>query len=104
MIVEPVVPEESVTAPILPTPRPSRTPRVRKRGTGCGPDLTGITPKGLYRVCAGGQAGGMNIERTVETPTPIEAVFAYLSDFTTTTEWDPGTVETTRRTGDGGLG
>ena len=46
----------------------------------------------------------MDIERTVETATPIEAVFAYLSDFTTTTEWDPGTVETTRRSGDGGLG
>ena len=46
----------------------------------------------------------MDIERTVETATPIGTVFAYLSDFTTTTEWDPGTVETTRTSGDGGLG
>ena len=46
----------------------------------------------------------MDIERTIETAAPIEAVFGYLSDFTTTTEWDPGTVETTRRSGDGGLG
>jgi uncharacterized protein YndB with AHSA1/START domain len=46
----------------------------------------------------------MDIERTVETATPIDRVFAYLSDFTTTTEWDPGTVETTRSSGDGGPG
>ena len=35
---------------------------------------------------------------------PIEAVFAYLSDFENTNEWDPGTVETRRTSGDGGLG
>ena len=35
---------------------------------------------------------------------PIEAVFAYLSDFENTNEWDPGTVETRRASGDGGLG
>jgi uncharacterized protein YndB with AHSA1/START domain len=46
----------------------------------------------------------MEIERTVETATPLDKVFAYLSDFTTTTEWDPGTVRTTRVSGDGGLG
>ena len=33
-----------------------------------------------------------------------QVVFAYLSDFTTTTEWDPGTVRTTRESGDGGIG
>ncbi len=33
---------------------------------------------------------------TVEVPRPPEAVFAYLSDFSTTEEWDPGVVEATR--------
>ena len=46
----------------------------------------------------------MRIERTVTTDRPIETVFAYLSDFTTTNEWDPGTVRTTRTSGDGGVG
>lgn len=46
----------------------------------------------------------MQIERTVETQAPPAAVFAYLSDFTTTTEWDPGTVVTERISGDGDVG
>ena len=46
----------------------------------------------------------MNIQRTVETPATPAAVFAYLSDFTTTTEWDPGTVSTSRVSGDGDVG
>lgn len=46
----------------------------------------------------------MKISRTVETLTSIDQVFPYLSDFTTTTEWDPGTVETRRVSGDGGVG
>ena len=46
----------------------------------------------------------MDITRTVETVTPVDRVFGYLSDFTTTTEWDPGTVDTTRVSGDGGVG
>lgn len=46
----------------------------------------------------------MQIERVVETDATPEAVFAYLSDFTTTTEWDPGTVVTERISGDGGVG
>jgi hypothetical protein len=46
----------------------------------------------------------MDITRTVETLTPVDQAFAYLSDFTTTEEWDPGTVETNRRSGDGGVG
>ena len=46
----------------------------------------------------------MDITRTIETATPADRVFAYLSDFTNTNEWDPGTVETTRRSGDGGVG
>ncbi len=46
----------------------------------------------------------MKIQRTVETDATPAAVFAYLSDFTTTTEWDPGTVRTTLVSGDGGVG
>jgi carbon monoxide dehydrogenase subunit G len=46
----------------------------------------------------------MKIEREVTTSAPPDQVFAYLSDFTTTTEWDPGTVKTVRVSGDGGVG
>lgn len=46
----------------------------------------------------------MLIERTVTVDRPQDEVFAYLADFTTTMEWDPGTVETTRQSGDGGVG
>lgn len=44
------------------------------------------------------------VSREVRTRATPRAVFAYLSDFTTTTEWDPGTVRTVRRSGDGGVG
>lgn len=46
----------------------------------------------------------MEIVRTLTVNRSPEAVFAYLSDFTTTEEWDPGTVRTTRESGDGGVG
>ncbi len=46
----------------------------------------------------------MHIRRQVMTSRPLGEVFAYLSDFTTTTEWDPGTVKTTRISGDGRVG
>ncbi|MGN0063010.1 MAG: SRPBCC family protein [Nocardioides sp.] len=46
----------------------------------------------------------MKIERTVTSSRPAAEVFAYLSDFTTTEEWDPGTIRTTRVSGDGGVG
>lgn len=46
----------------------------------------------------------MRLQRTVETTAAPSAVFTYLSDFTTTTEWDPGTVETTLVSGEGGVG
>ena len=46
----------------------------------------------------------MQLRRTVETTAPPDAVFAYLSDFTTTNEWDPGTVKTERMSGDVGVG
>lgn len=46
----------------------------------------------------------MHVERTFTVPRPPDAVFDYLGDFTHTNEWDPGTVETTRTSGDGGQG
>lgn len=46
----------------------------------------------------------MRLQRTVTVEKPLDAVFAYLSDFTTTTAWDPGTVTTIRTSGDGGFG
>ena len=46
----------------------------------------------------------MRIQRTVTVDRPLGRVYAYLADFTTTTEWDPGTVRTVRRSGDGGVG
>lgn len=46
----------------------------------------------------------MKISRTVETAASPQAAYAYLSDFTSTNEWDPGTVETRRVSGDGGVG
>ncbi len=43
-------------------------------------------------------------ERTVTVDRPVAEVFAYLSDFTNTEEWDAGTVRTVRTEGDGGVG
>ena len=46
----------------------------------------------------------MKLQKTVIVDKPLDAVFSYLSDFTTTTEWDPGTVVTVNHHGDGGVG
>ena len=46
----------------------------------------------------------MKVQKTVVVDKPLDAVFGYLSDFTTTTEWDPGTVVTVNHQGDGGVG
>jgi carbon monoxide dehydrogenase subunit G len=46
----------------------------------------------------------MHVERTFTVPRSVDEVFEYLGDFTHTNEWDPGTVETRRTSGDGGLG
>ena len=48
--------------------------------------------------------GGMHVERIFTVSRPIEDVFDYLSDFENTNEWDPGTIETRRTGGDGGIG
>ncbi len=46
----------------------------------------------------------MKLLRTVVVDKPLKTVFDYLSDFTTTTHWDPGTVITNREHGNGGVG
>lgn len=46
----------------------------------------------------------IDAQRQVVVDAPPEAVFVYLADFTTTTQWDPGTVRTERIDGDGGVG
>lgn len=47
----------------------------------------------------------MKIRRTITVPgVPPRDVFTYLSDFTTSEQWDPGTLETTLVEGDGGVG
>ena len=46
----------------------------------------------------------MQVERTFVVDRPIDEVFDYLSDFENTNEWDPGTIQTSRTGGDGGLG
>ena len=46
----------------------------------------------------------MRLLRTVVVEAPLGAVFGYLSDFSTTTRWDPGTVTTVRQHGNGGIG
>lgn len=46
----------------------------------------------------------MKLVRSVIVEASPKKAFDYLSDFTTTTEWDPGTVLTTRVSGNGGVG
>lgn len=46
----------------------------------------------------------MRINRTVTSSKPISEVFRYLSDFTSTNDWDPGTVKTSKVQGDGKVG
>ena len=46
----------------------------------------------------------IDMKRHVNTDAAPDAVFAYLADFTTTEQWDPGTVRTVRTSGDGGVG
>lgn len=46
----------------------------------------------------------MRVNRVVAAEKPVAVVFAYLRDFTTTVQWDPGTVTTALLEGDGGVG
>ncbi|GAA4825627.1 SRPBCC family protein [Nocardioides caeni] len=45
-----------------------------------------------------------SVERTITVDRPVEAVWTYLTDFSTTEQWDPPTVSTVRTSGDGGVG
>jgi carbon monoxide dehydrogenase subunit G len=44
------------------------------------------------------------IERHVAVNKPARVVWDYLSDFRSTNDWDPGTKQTTRESGEGGVG
>lgn len=46
----------------------------------------------------------MQLQRVVRVDRPIDLVFAYLADFTTAKEWDPGTVSCRRVSGEGQVG
>ena len=46
----------------------------------------------------------MHVERTFTVDREIAHVFDFLSDFENTEKWDPGTIETRRLSGDGGVG
>lgn len=45
-----------------------------------------------------------SVERTITVTQPMARVWDYLSDFTTSEQWDPPTVITIRTSGDGGVG
>ena len=45
-----------------------------------------------------------SIERTITVSTPLERVWTFLTDFTTTEQWDPPTQSTTLVSGAGGVG
>ena len=49
-------------------------------------------------------ASEIRLTKTVTSQKSMDEVFAYFSDFTSTNEWDPGTVKTELVHGDGGLG
>ena len=46
----------------------------------------------------------VKLHRTVVVSKPLDTVFRYLADFTTTEQWDPPTRSTVRSRGDGGVG
>ena len=45
-----------------------------------------------------------SIEREIETHTSLDRVWAFLTDFTSTKQWDPPTQSTELVSGDGGIG
>jgi len=70
-----------------------------------GPHLTHLThPAPATTPSTKDPKDTMKLQKTVIVGKPRDAVFSYLSDFTTTTEWDPGTVVTVTQHGDGGVG
>ncbi len=70
-----------------------------------GPHLTHLTtPNPTTSLRTKEPKDTMRLQKTVVADKPLDAVFGYLSDFTTTTNWDPGTVVTVNQHGDGGVG
>jgi hypothetical protein len=61
-------------------------------------------PRQVLHPGPGRARNAMKVQKTIVVDKPLDAVFGYLSDFTTTTEWDPGTLVTVNRHGDGGVG
>jgi carbon monoxide dehydrogenase subunit G len=45
-----------------------------------------------------------SVERSITVDQPPTKVWAYMSDFTNTEDWDPPTIRTERTSGDGGVG
>jgi carbon monoxide dehydrogenase subunit G len=45
-----------------------------------------------------------SFREVIEVPAPLERAFAYVADFTTAAEWDPGIVSSVRTSGDGAIG
>lgn len=48
--------------------------------------------------------GGVIVRESIDVAAPTERAFAYVADFTTTAEWDPGIASSVRVSGDGGIG
>ena len=46
----------------------------------------------------------MIVTEVIEVPVSVEESFAYVADFTTVAEWDPGIHESRKVSGDGGVG
>jgi hypothetical protein len=46
----------------------------------------------------------MVVTEVIEVPRSVEESFAYVADFTTVAEWDPGIHESRKISGDGGVG
>lgn len=46
----------------------------------------------------------MVVRESIEVAASPPTAFAYIADFTTTAEWDPGIASSVRRSGDGGVG
>lgn len=46
----------------------------------------------------------VQLRKQIVVDKPLEVVYRYLADFTTTTDWDPATVQTVRIQGDGQVG
>lgn len=53
---------------------------------------------------SGRRLAGVQAQQVIMVDRPISQVFDYISDFTTSAEWDPGTVACVRTSGDGGVG